>query len=257
MERLKGKYIKYSPEITEEVFNNITRILTEIYGESLRRKESPGECLINLSTNYRTWIEYGGYIILRSEVSSWNWHPDNHDNSCKEISYQEFLKIVEFPEEGYCDSIDESFVNYLSKTRSPYSGDHGKPIGYAWNKEVYWKVDAGSNKKLYSFDELKRHFKEDFKGAVRGNIEYSKDTIKFLKSKEGKNSSNYRGDQLDLYYFIKDGITEEECNNILNKEKMKPRHVYQDLSLNGIPKSSTVVETTNIKEVKKKKLFKF
>ena len=86
-EKLVDTYLKYSPDITEEIFNKIIQKLTEYFGES-NRKDTPLD-YIAFKSNY-------DYITIFSGIG-YNWGLDNNNQGNKKIQVSDIIDLeVEF-----------------------------------------------------------------------------------------------------------------------------------------------------------------
>lgn len=82
-EELKDTYLKYSPDITEEIFNKITQKLTQYFGES-NRKDILLD-YINFKSNYN-------YITIFSGMG-YNWSLDNNTQGNKKIQVSNIIDL--------------------------------------------------------------------------------------------------------------------------------------------------------------------
>jgi len=107
---LNNKYLKYSPEITLEIFTLIIDKLISDYGQSTR-------WIINYDEFKANWK----YIVIKNEIrNSYNWFVDNNCQHTTETTIQEilgydpFVKEFVLPEKWFIKSTKEN-CNVLHK----------------------------------------------------------------------------------------------------------------------------------------------
>lgn len=84
-EELKGKYIKYSPEITEEIFNRIIKKLDKSF------KKADREPIVKNNFKFETFVSNYRYLWINLYGKEVCFSLDNHCNNCTEISYKDII----------------------------------------------------------------------------------------------------------------------------------------------------------------------
>lgn len=151
---LRGKYIKYSPEITFEVFQKIWDKLIE---DGWKEYQDT-----NIEIVYNNFISEQGVITysqknIKTFSNYFDWVIENTD---KKLTLSEILgrKLTEFPKEGCCKTTDLLLIKFLDKKypfSNPIPQKHFSGIG--WSNSSFWYLinTEKSSKPLYSLEELK------------------------------------------------------------------------------------------------------
>ena len=145
-EQLKGTYIRYTPDITEDIFDKIIKRL--------------GELGITEFSNHNTFSQFSDGEHCYLTIASDSTYYVHSSKLLKEISISDILGDVEkpdrwlvgFPEEGSC-KFKKKLANFLSKTRTINEVYSGKSL-IAWNAYSFWYCNT-SSKEEYKWDELK------------------------------------------------------------------------------------------------------
>lgn len=150
---LQGRYIKYSPEITFEVFQKIWNKLiddgwkefTNIDIQTVYNEFKLIKPVITYSNAIKSFSTYSEEVILE----------DNKELTLSEI-FGKFL--TSFPKEGCCKTNDPILINFLNK-KYPFSNptcpNHFSGAG--WSSTGFWYLInvEKSSKPLYTLEELK------------------------------------------------------------------------------------------------------
>lgn len=151
---LRGKYIKYSPEITFEVFQKIwDKLIEDGWVEYYFR--SCEEC-------YKEFISKGCIthkgLKCPKQFSFYQECVLSQDDLEMDITQFLSRKLTEFPIEGCCKTNDPLLIKFLDKKyplSNPNPPKHFSGVG--WSNTGFWYLinTEKSSKPLYSLEELK------------------------------------------------------------------------------------------------------
>ena len=122
--------------------------------------------------------------VTHLNVYPYNYLPISEEEYFAKIPTEE-RGLAEFPKQGYCKNISKDFIDFL-RTRYPSCKRELPPNkeGIAWSLYSYWTVSIASNKKEYTFEQIKKFITPK---KEENGIECSKTTDIDLPTKASEN----------------------------------------------------------------------